>query len=299
MAASHRSRALPSVQSMTAFARREASFAWGTLSWEIRSVNHRYLEAQLRLPETLRQVEMPARELLRERLARGKVDCILRLQAGPSATGPIAINDDLVRSLHEACARVDALAGGLGRPGVLDLLRWPGVIAESHPDEDEIARSALAVFRQALDELIAMRAREGASLASAIEQRLAGIETIVASVRAVLPGILAAQKQKLVDRLAELRVEVEPGRLEQEIALLAARSDVAEELDRLQSHVAEARHSLAAGAACGWRLDFLMQEFNREANTLSSKSASAETTRSAVELKVLVEQMREQVQNIE
>jgi uncharacterized protein (TIGR00255 family) len=187
MAASHRSRALPSVQSMTAFARREASFAWGTLSWEIRSVNHRYLEAQLRLPETLRQVEMPARELLRERLARGKVDCILRLQAGPSATGPIAINDDLVRSLHEACARVDALAGGLGRPGVLDLLRWPGVIAESHPDEDEIARSALAVFRQALDELIAMRAREGASLASAIEQRLAGIETIVASVRAVLP----------------------------------------------------------------------------------------------------------------
>ena len=299
MAASHRSRALPSVQSMTAFARREASFAWGTLSWEIRSVNHRYLEAQLRLPETLRQVEMPARELLRERLARGKVDCILRLQAGPSATGPIAINDDLVRSLHEACARVDALTGGLGRPGVLDLLRWPGVIAESHPDEDEIARSALAVFRQALDELIAMRAREGASLASAIEQRLAGIETIVASVRAVLPEILAAQKQKLVDRLAELRVEVEPGRLEQEIALLAARSDVAEELDRLQSHVAEARHSLAAGAACGRRLDFLMQEFNREANTLSSKSASAETTRSAVELKVLVEQMREQVQNIE
>ena len=290
---------MPSVQSMTAFARREASFAWGTLSWEIRSVNHRYLEAQLRLPETLRQVEMPARELLRERLARGKVDCILRLQAEQSATGPIAINEDLVRSLHEACTRVESLAGGLGRPGVLDLLRWPGVIAESHPDEDEIARSALAVFRQALDELVAMRSREGASLATAIEQRLAGIETIVASVRAMLPEILAAQKQKLVDRLAELRVEVEAGRLEQEIALLAARSDVAEELDRLQSHVAEARHSLAAGAACGRRLDFLMQEFNREANTLSSKSASAETTRSAVELKVLIEQMREQVQNIE
>ena len=290
---------MPSVQSMTAFARREASFAWGTLSWEIRSVNHRYLEAQLRLPETLRQVEMPARELLRERLARGKVDCILRLQAEQSATGPIAINEDLVRSLHEACTRVESLAGGLGRPGALDLLRWPGVIAESHPDEDEIARSALAVFRQALDELVAMRSREGASLAASIEQRLAGIESIVASVRAVLPDILAAQKQKLVDRLAELRVEVEPGRLEQEIALLAARSDVAEELDRLQSHVAEARHSLAAGVACGRRLDFLMQEFNREANTLSSKSASAETTRSAVELKVLIEQMREQVQNIE
>ena len=194
---------MPSVQSMTAFARREASFAWGTLSWEIRSVNHRYLEAQLRLPETLRQVEMPARELLRERLARGKVDCILRLQAEQSATGPIAINEDLVRSLHEACTRVESLAGGLGRPGVLDLLRWPGVIAESHPDEDEIARSALAVFRQALDELVAMRSREGASLAASIEQRLAGIESIVASVRAVLPDILAAQKQKLVDRLAE------------------------------------------------------------------------------------------------
>jgi len=284
---------------MTAFARREASFAWGTLSWEIRSVNHRYLEAQLRLPETLRQVEMPARELLRERLSRGKVDCILRLQAGEAGTGPIAINEELVQSLNAACARLDALAGGLPRPGALDLLRWPGVIAESHPDEDEIARGALALFRETLGELVAMRAREGASLAAFIEQRLASIESIVASIRAVLPAILAAQKQKLVDRLAELSVEADPARLEQEIALLAARSDVAEELDRLQSHVAEARHSLSGGAACGRRLDFLMQEFNREANTLSSKSASAETTRSAVELKVLIEQMREQVQNIE
>lgn len=284
---------------MTAFARREASFAWGTLSWEIRSVNHRYLEAQLRLPETLRQVEMPARELLRERLSRGKVDCILRLQAGEAGTGPIAINEELVQSLNAACARLDALAGGLPRPGALDLLRWPGVIAESHPDEDEIARGALALFRETLGELVAMRSREGASLAAFIEQRLASIESIVASIRAVLPAILAAQKQKLVDRLAELSVEADPARLEQEIALLAARSDVAEELDRLQSHVAEARHSLSGGAACGRRLDFLMQEFNREANTLSSKSASAETTRSAVELKVLIEQMREQVQNIE
>jgi len=284
---------------MTAFARREASFAWGTLSWEIRSVNHRYLEAQLRLPETLRQVEMPARELLRERLSRGKVDCILRLQAGEAGTGPIAINEELVQSLNAACARLDALAGGLPRPGALDLLRWPGVIAESHPDEDEIARGALALFRETLGELVAMRAREGASLAAFIEQRLASIESIVASIRAVLPAILAAQKQKLVDRLAELSVEADPARLEQEIALLAARSDVAEELDRLQSHVAEARHSLSGGAACGRRLDFLMQEFNREANTLGSKSVDARTSKAAVELKVLIEQLREQVQNLE
>jgi uncharacterized protein (TIGR00255 family) len=290
---------LPSVQSMTAFAHREACYAWGSLSWEIRSVNHRYLEAQLRLPEALRHLEMPARELLRERLARGKLDCTLRLQAGQAGAGPIPIDEELVRSLHGACLRLDSLTGGLPRPGALELLRWPGVIAESHPDEDEIARAALGLFRETLEELVAMRSREGAKLAEFVAQRLAAIESIAGAVRHGLPAILSAQRQRLADRAAELCAEVDAARLEQEIALLAARSDVAEELDRLAAHVTEARRSLALGAACGRRLDFLMQEFNREANTLSSKSLSADTTRSAVELKVLIEQIREQVQNIE
>jgi len=291
---------LPAVQSMTAFARHEATLQWGCVSWEIRSVNHRYLEVQLRLPDTLRQLEMPARELLRERLGRGKVDCSLRLQASETSSGPIIVNDTLVRQLNAACAQVDALSsGGLRRPTTLDVLRWPGVMAESGLDLDQLANASMDSLAQTIEELVSMRSREGASLAEFIEQRLAFIEREVASVRLLLPGILAAQRQKLCDRLADLGTELDPGRLEQEAVLLAAKADVTEELDRIQAHLKETRHSLAKGGACGRRLDFLMQEFNREANTLSSKSIAAETTRVAVELKVLIEQMREQVQNIE
>lgn len=290
---------MPEVQSMTAFARRETSCRWGSLSWEIRSVNHRYLETQLRLPEAARHLEMPAREMLRDRVSRGKIDCTLRLQTGAGGAGSIAIDEELLGSLHQACLRVASLSGAAQLPGALELLRWPGVIAESQPDEHELSRTALELFRETLDELVSMRAREGAHLARFVSQRLDAIADVVGTVREALPGMLVAQKQKLADRVAELGVDVDPARLEQEIALLAARSDVAEELDRLCAHVAEARRSLAGGVACGRRLDFLMQEFNREANTLSSKSISAETTRAAVELKVLIEQIREQVQNIE
>ncbi len=284
---------------MTAFARREQTFPWGSLAWEVRSVNHRYLEAQLRLPEAARHLEMAARELLRERIGRGKVDCTLRLHAGRAQPGPLTIDEEAVRRLHEACVRVTALTGELVAPTAIELLRWPGVLAEQHPDEDEVARDALALFGTTLDELRAMRAREGTALAAQIEQRLARIDAIVTEVRDALPAIIDAHRQRLHERVAELAATIDPQRLEQEIVLLAARSDVAEELDRLQSHVREARHSLHAGGACGRRLDFLMQEFNREANTLASKSVAAQTTRSAVELKVLIEQMREQVQNIE
>jgi uncharacterized protein (TIGR00255 family) len=291
---------LAAVQSMTAFARQETSLPWGCVSWEIRSVNHRYLEVQLRLPDTLRQLEMPARDLLRERLGRGKVDCSLRLQTSGTSSGPIVVNDTLVRQLNAACAQVDALSsGGLRRPSTLDVLSWPGVMAESALDLDQLATAAMDSFASTIEELVAMRSREGASLAEFIEQRLASIELEIASVRRVLPGILLAQQQKLRDRLAELSIELDPSRLEQEAVLLAAKADVTEELDRIQAHLKETRHSLAKGGACGRRLDFLMQEFNREANTLSSKSIAAETTRVAVELKVLIEQMREQVQNIE
>lgn len=299
MRTGHRSRIVPAVQSMTAFARREGKYPWGSLSWELRSVNHRYLEAQLRLPESARQLEMPARERLRERLGRGKVDCTLRLHAATTASGPLVINEETLEQLHAAITRIHRLTGGLTTPSALDLLHWPGVLAEQHVDDSDVARAALGLLDDTLDELLAMRTREGAMLAEQIEQRLASIEGIVREVRAELPRVIAAHRQRLLERIAELRVELDAERIEQEVALLVSRSDVAEELDRLESHVREARHSLAQGGACGRRLDFLMQEFNREANTLASKSIAAQTTRSAVELKVLIEQAREQVQNIE
>lgn len=242
---------MPAVQSMTAFARREQTFPWGSLAWEVRSVNHRYLEAQLRLPEAARHLEMAARELLRERIGRGKVDCTLRLHAGRTQPGPLAIDEDTVHRLHEACARVAALTGELGAPTALELLRWPGVLAEQHPDEDEIVRDALGLLGATVDELLAMRAREGTALAAQLEQRLARIDAIVTEVRDALPAIIDAHRQRLHERVAELVATIDPQRLEQEIVLLAARSDVAEELDRLQSHVREARHSLHEAALAG------------------------------------------------
>lgn len=290
---------MAAIQSMTAFARREGTFTWGALTWEIRSVNHRYLEVQMRLPETAQRIEMQARELLRERVGRGKVDCSLRLRTSAVARGPLTIDETVLLRLHEALTRTGELLGPLATPSALEVLRWPGVIAEQHPDEDEMAHDALGLLGKAIDELIAMRTREGATLANQIEQRLVRIDTAVDEIRNELPTILAAHRQRLQERVSELDRTIDAQRLEQEIVLLAARSDVAEELDRLQSHVREARHSLVTGGSCGRRLDFLMQEFNREANTLASKSLSALTTRTALELKVLIEQIREQVQNIE
>jgi len=291
---------LPPIQSMTGFARAEAVHPWGTLSCEIRSVNHRYLELQLRVPEALRHAEHASRELLRERLGRGKVDCSLRLQdsAGPEG-GVLRVDEDRLAQLLAACARIDTVAPGLARPTTLEMLAWPGVLAEEAPDADTTAGAMLALVERTARELVEAREREGARLGALLTQRLSGIEELVATVRQRLPELIAGHRDRLAQRVAELAVQAEPERLAQEIALLAARGDVAEELDRLTVHVGETRRSLAAGGACGRRLDFLMQEFNREANTLSSKSVAAETTQAAVDMKVLIEQMREQVQNIE
>ncbi len=290
---------MPPIQSMTGFARAETAQPWGALSCEIRSVNHRYLELQLRLPESLRHVEHAARELLRERLGRGKVDCSLRLQSGDRAASTLRIDHNLLAKVLEACARIESDSAGLARPTALELLAWPGVLTEDAPDADTTAAATLALVDATARELVGMREREGARLAVLLEQRLAGIETLVQTIGQRLPELVAGHRDRLNARVAELLAQPDPERIAQEIALLAARSDVAEELDRLMAHVAETRRSLAAGGACGRRLDFLMQEFNREANTLSSKSVSAETTQSAVDMKVLIEQMREQVQNIE
>jgi uncharacterized protein (TIGR00255 family) len=290
---------VPPIQSMTGFARCVLAHPAGTLCCEIRSVNHRYLELQLRTSDALRGIESGARERLRERLGRGKVDCLLKLHARTDGARALALDEALLEGILAACARIEAASPGLARPSSLDVLRWPGLLIEDEPDTEVLGEAALALLEQTLAELIGMRAREGGRLATLIAQRLDGIEALISSVRAELPQALAAQSQRLRERVAELLVELPPDRVEQELVLLAARADIAEELDRLGAHVSETRRSLQAGGPCGRRLDFLMQEFNREANTLSSKSAATATTQAAVEMKVLIEQMREQVQNIE
>jgi uncharacterized protein (TIGR00255 family) len=287
------------ILSMTAFARREAASAAGALAWELRTVNSRYLETGLRLPDELRGLEMRARELIGARLARGKVDGTLRFVPAAAGAAALELDDAALARLLEAAAAVQHEAGGAAPLRVIDCLRWPGVVRATALDLEGASAAALALLADALEELVAMRAREGERLAALLRQRLDAIERIVAEVRAVLPETTAAYRERLRARLAELRQELDPNRLEQEIVLFANRSDVAEELDRLGAHLAEARRALAGGGQVGRRLDFLMQEFNREANTLASKAAELRVTNAALELKVLIEQMREQVQNLE
>ena len=285
---------------MTGFARVETVHPWGTLACEIRSVNHRYLELQLRVPEPLRHAEHAAREMLRERLGRGKVDCSIRFQpSAGSEGGALRVDEHRLAELVAACTHIESITPGLARPTALEVLAWPGVLAEEAPDADTTSSAMLVLVERTARELVDAREREGARLGVLLEQRLSGIEKLIVIVRQRLPELIAGHRDRLGQRVSELAVQLEPERLAQEIALLAARGDVAEELDRLTVHVGETRRSLAAGGACGRRLDFLMQEFNREANTLSSKSVAAETTQAAVDMKVLIEQMREQVQNIE
>ena len=285
------------IHSMTGYARKEFKGDWGTAVWEIRSVNQRYLETYLRLPEQLRGLEPILRERFRKQLERGKVECNLRFESQTNA-GQLQINEALAEQLIDSALWVIDRAGQ-GQLNPLDVLRWPGVMAAPEQDMDELNTRLLAGFDEVLALFVESRQSEGDKLKSVIEQRLDGIEGEVTKVRAFMPQILDWQRQKLIDRLAEAKLELDPTRVEQEIILLAQRIDVAEELDRLGMHIAETRKILKKGGACGRRLDFMMQEFNRESNTLGSKSINAETTQSAVELKVLIEQMREQIQNIE
>ena len=285
------------IHSMTGYARQEFKGDWGTAVWEIRSVNQRYLETYLRLPEQLRGLEPILRERLRQRLERGKVECNLRFES-QSQSGTLHVNEALAEQLIDNALWVIDRAGQ-GQLNPLDVLRWPGVIAAEEQDMDALNTHLLAGFDQVLGQFIDSRQSEGSKLKSLIEQRLDNIQTQVVKVRAHMPQILDWQRQKLIDRLGEAKLELDPLRVEQEIVLLAQRIDVAEELDRLETHIGETRKILSKGGACGRRLDFMMQEFNRESNTLGSKSINAETTQVAVELKVLIEQMREQIQNIE
>jgi uncharacterized protein (TIGR00255 family) len=287
------------ITSMTGFARREASGPWGTLVCELRSVNHRFLECGFRLPDEVRALEPELRQLASRELKRGKVDCTVSFR--PMHGAEVALDID-AQALDRVLSRVRELASAL--PGshtvnLMDVLRWPGVVREDNTGSEEVVAAARALFTETVADLSAARAREGVRLRELIEQRCSNLDALVAHVRTRLPEVQARVRERLNERLAELKAQVDQERLEQELALLLQRLDVDEELDRLTGHIAEIRRITAAGEPAGRRLDFLMQELNREANTLSSKSQDLETTRAAVEMKVTIEQMREQVQNIE
>lgn len=285
-------------RSMTAFARKQAEFPWGTLVWEIRSVNHRYLEPAFRLPEQLRHIETGLRDTLRKSLGRGKVEAQLKFMPGISEGNQIPINEPLLAQLNEAMARVSTLTGS-PQANPLDILKWPGIIQEQDQESKVIEQEALSLFKGAIELLLEHRQREGSELEQTVETRLESIAGIIAEIRQALPDILEAQQRKLKEQISDLATEVDPDRLEQELVLIMQKADILEEIDRLEVHVKEIHHILARKEPIGRRLDFLMQELNREANTICSKAVVTETTLNAVELKVLIEQMREQIQNIE
>lgn len=287
------------LRSMTAFARQEQSSAWGTITWELRSVNHRYLETTLRLPEALRGLETQARERIGAALSRGKIEATLKLQAIHTASAAIIVNGSVVEQLLAVAADLEHIMGPGTGLRLIDVLRWPGVINEAELNLDEIRSVVLSSLDAALAELIATREREGQRTSELLRQRCDAIRVQVARVRTRRPEVLTRWRERLLSRLADISVDSDPGRLEQELALIAQRLDVDEELDRLDTHLDEIHAVFDRPEPVGRRLDFLMQELNREANTLSSKSADSETTRAAVELKVLIEQMREQIQNLE
>ena len=284
--------------SMTAFAEATVISNGFQLSWELRSVNHRYLDNQFRLPETLRAVEPAVREQLRRRIKRGKIDAILKLE--PDTSEPkLALNNVLLRQIAAATEEITNAVPNAAPPNTLDLLKWPGVLANPQVDQAVLMNTAADLFNDALERLIEARHSEGERLLTVLQQQLGSIETIVEFVRPLGDSIMQLQQQRLQQKLRELEVKADPARLEQEVALLAQRADIREELDRLDIHVDEARKLLSAKGPHGRRLDFLSQELNREANTLGAKASQTEISQKAIDLKVVIEQIREQVQNIE
>jgi uncharacterized protein (TIGR00255 family) len=283
---------------MTGFARRERQFPWGLLAWELKTVNHRFLEIGCRLPEEFRGAEADFRQTIAGAVRRGKTDCSLHFRPAVASTS-LEVDADLLRSLTERAQQIAADLGAAAGIDVVDLLRWPGVIRDNARDTAPLIAAAHGLLGEALAELTKFRDSEGGRLCDALEQRCAGLVELAAKVAERLPEVRARMRAKLLERIAQLVSDVDHDRLEQELAILAQRQDVDEEIDRLRGHVTEIRKTFSVQEPAGRRLDFLMQELNREANTLSSKSQDIETTRAAVDMKVLIEQMREQVQNIE
>ena len=287
------------LRSMTAFAREEAEGDFGTVVWELRSVNFRYLDVVSRLPEELRALEPAVRERISARLRRGKIECGLRYQPAASYHAAFSVDIELAKQIANATRVIDGLLPHPAPIHAVDILRWPGVIKAEAVDLEALATPVLDVLSRALDALVATRVREGERIRELISNRCREVEKLTQKARQRLPLVIAGARQRLRERLAEVQQELDETRFEQEMVLFAQKLDVAEELERLDAHVAEVATVLAQDKPVGRQLDFLMQEMNREANTLGSKSADTATTRASVELKVIIEQMREQIQNIE
>lgn len=286
------------IYSMTAFARLEVKKDWGDAVWEIRSVNQRYLENFFRLPEQFRGLENTLREKLRQSLTRGKIECSLRIETKKQTNAELNLNKELANQVIQSLQWIKTQAGE-GEINLTDVLRYPGVVEAQEQDLDAISQDLLTTFDDLLTDFIAMRGREGEKLNDIIQQRLDAIAVEADKVRSQMPAVLQWQRERLLQRFEDAQINLDPQRVEQEMILLAQRVDVAEELDRLQMHMKETTNILKKGGAVGRKLDFMMQELNRESNTLASKSINADITASAVELKVLIEQMREQIQNLE
>ena len=287
------------IRSMTGYARAEAQGPWGRLAWELRSVNHRYLDLSLRMPDELRAIENDVRQRLGARLSRGKVEAGLRYSREQAQAAPVSLDESHLRQLQQALAQVGRVLGTTTPPDPVRVLSWPGVVKAESVDLAPVLGAAIELLDHALQDFTDTREREGARLSEYLLERCNQVEAAAAAVRARLPQVRSQWAEKLRQRCRELGVEVDPARLEQEVVLAAQRLDVDEEVSRLSAHLTEVRQTLHRQDAVGRRLDFLMQELNREANTLSSKSQDAEITRHAVEIKVTIEQLREQVQNVE
>jgi uncharacterized protein (TIGR00255 family) len=287
------------IQSMTAFARSQGQGAWGTAVCELRSINHRYLELVVRLPDTLHALEAAMRECIRDYVKRGKIECHLRYQPGDVAGSEITINTHLAEQICKANETVAHLLRNPSPVHTMDILHWPGILQIAEIDLEMIQDQVIILLEKGLKDLVEARAREGDELKQLFLQRLESMKSEVARVRQHMPEILAQQRERLANRFKDAKLELDTGRLEQEIVLFAQKIDVSEELERIDAHISEVRRILKQGGVAGRRLDFLMQELNREANTLGAKSTDVDTTRASVELKVLIEQIREQVQNVE
>ncbi len=287
------------IHSMTAFARSQIQVEAGTLCWEIRSVNHRYLDASFRLPESFRFLETSLRTSLRDIINRGKIECFLKYQDTSSNNQSMIINIGMVNALVDLSNNLSSSHQLANDISVSHVLSWPGVVQMNSIDMEELGKHAALLFKETIDQLCEVRLSEGNALRAHIEVRLNALEQEVSRSKAVVANLANQTKDKLLTRLSTIQLQVPEARVEQEIAMILARLDVSEELDRLQTHIEEVIRTLKCDKVAGRRLDFLMQELNREANTLSSKSDSSELTQSAVEMKVLIEQMREQIQNIE
>lgn len=287
------------IQSMTAFARNQNQGPWGTITCELRSINHRYLEMSMRMPEVLHGLEALMRERIRHHVKRGKVECFLRYQPHDGNSLDITINKEIIEKLCQANHTIADMLKNPAPINTMDILRWPGVLQMAEINLELIQEEVLVVLEKTLHELVEARCREGQQLAQMFVQRLDGMLVEVEKVRRRLPTILQEQKDRLILRFSDASVQLDSGRLEQEMVMFAQKIDVSEEIERLETHIDEVKRVLKQGGAMGRRLDFLMQELNREANTLGAKSVDSDTTRASVELKVLIEQIREQVQNIE